>query len=81
MTVPMSQLADLPSSDVRGGDCQIIKQKVGPWTMVSVMFGECHECNCLHLGRIQRQLPDSSHILDMSVLIVYTTTMAFNICT
>ena len=37
--------------------------------------------NCLHLGRIQGQLPDSCHILDMPVLIVYTTTMAFNICT
>jgi hypothetical protein len=35
--------------------------------------------NCLHLGRIQRQPPDSYHILDMPVLIVYTTTMAFNI--
>ena len=36
--------------------------------------------NCLHLGRIQRQPPDSCHILDIPVLIVYTTTMAFNIC-
>ena len=81
VTVPRSQLTDLPSSDVTGGDCQIIKQKVGPWTMASVMFGECHECNCLHLGRIQRQPPDSCHILDIPVLIVYTTTMAFNICT
>ena len=35
--------------------------------------------NCLHLGRIQRQPPDSYHILDMPVLIVFTTTMAFNI--
>jgi len=36
--------------------------------------------NCLHLGRIQGQLPDNCHILDMPVLIVYTTPMAFNIC-
>ena len=36
--------------------------------------------NCLHLGRIQRQPPDNCHILDMPVLIVYATTMAFNIC-
>jgi hypothetical protein len=36
--------------------------------------------NCLHLGRIKRQPPDSCHILEMPVLIVYTTTMTFNIC-
>ena len=31
--------------------------------------------NCFQLGKIQRQPPDSGHILDMPVL-----TMAFNIC-
>jgi hypothetical protein len=38
------------------------------------------QCSMFKLGRIQRQPPDSCHTLDMLVLIVYTTTMAFNIC-